>query len=188
MKALVRLDSICARNVSTVMVRRPPGSKLPALLTTTSGTPHRSRTAAAISPTSPSSVTSQRKNSASAPRSRQIRRVSSSSDSLRETRASRAPSSSANAAATARPIPWLAPVMRTSGISAGVDQPHELGARGGLHELAAHSAGGRDRVLLFGPAHHHAEVRRFDDDGHAERPKHLGDGVPDLQGEPLLHL
>jgi len=43
-------------------------------------------------------------------------------------------------------------------------------------------------VLLFNPAHHHAQVARLDDHSHALRRNGRLNGVGNLPGQPLLHL
>src|SRR5262249_21410921 len=73
--------------------------------------------------------------------------------------------------------------------AAQLDQLEELHARAPLiAERAEHRAGDGERILLFDAAHRHAEVRRFHDDGDAERIDRVADRVRDLIREALLHL
>ena len=102
----------------TFMVKKSVGSNLPALLINTSTCLNRFNTAAVISLTADSSLTSQRKVSTFAPNFAQAVAVLVRFFSLRATSAKRTPLISfAKTLAILAPIPWEAPVMRTTGLA-----------------------------------------------------------------------
>lgn len=51
-----------------------------------------------------------------------------------------------------------------------------------------HGAGDSDRVLFFHPAHHHAEMSRFDDDSDAVCAQLITQCFSDLDRQSFLHL
>ena len=96
--------------------------------------------------------------------------------------------------------PQLRRLLRADGRqAAGAERPlarfsalqqlEELHAGAGVFaEDAEHGAGHRRRRLLLDPAHRHAQVRAFADDGDAERRHRLVKRLGDLVGHPLLQL
>ena len=72
---------------------------------------------------------------------------------------------------------------------AKLDELEELHARPRVvAETAQHRARHAERVLLFHAAHRHAQVRRFHDDGDAERVDFFANRLGDLARQPLLNL
>src|SRR5207249_9881329 len=70
-----------------------------------------------------------------------------------------------------------------------LDESHELGAGLGIGlKDAQHTAGENPTVLLFDPAHLHAEVIGLDHDGDADRLEVFLEALGDLTRPPLLHL
>ena len=65
----------------------------------------------------------------------------------------------------------------------------ELRSEGrGVSERSAKSEGGGFGLLLLYPAHHHAEVGRFQHHGHPARSENRVERLRDLTGQALLHL
>src|SRR6202171_3857372 len=75
------------------------------------------------------------------------------------------------------------------GVGDALDKAHELGPRLGIGlEDAQHAAGEDAAVLLFDPAHFHAEVIGLDDDTHADGFQVFLQALGDLPRHPFLHL
>ena len=69
------------------------------------------------------------------------------------------------------------------------DRLHQLATGLGVgSEEAEHRRRDGLGICLFNPAHDHAEMRRFNDDGHPARSYGFPEARGDLFGEPFLDL
>src|SRR6266404_7161680 len=97
-------------------------------------------------------------------------------------------------ARSGRPSGWLAEArgdrtVRFASSWTVADQGQKLLAgRRRFAKRSQHGRGNHHRVLLFDPAHHHAQVARFDHHAHALGVDRLHDFLGYLLGEALLKL
>ena len=160
--APVRLVSTTARQVSraTVLDRRRPAPRRPALLNSRSSRPNRSPTIAKSASTAASSVMSAGTTIASAPAAAQRSRAVSSSGARRRPTSTTVKPAPASPTAAARPIPEPAPVMSAIlSVSMRMQRATGAAAASRLGDRPERRPGEAEQARLLGLEVDHVELR-----------------------------